>query len=356
LKLIVTGGGTGGHVYPALEVAKYARDKGDEVAYFGSIRGQEGKASEQAGFPFQGFPAQPLYSLRTLRGMKALVALLQARSQAKGTLRAWKPDVVFSTGGYSAGPVVAAALTLGIPYCIHSADSVPPRSNLMFAKEAKAFTTLFRSTERFAPDIKCQRVGQPIRRELREAVPRRAPEADLVLCIGGSQGSEFLNGCVLRAFAGDQLASVRLLIASGPKNFETTQKVVDGLGIGSRVTVKPYLQTEEMLDAYCRASVVVGRSGGTLAELAMFGIPSVLVPLPSSASDHQLHNAEEFAEMHAATLLPQADATPSAMADAIAGWLGDAGRRAEAEKTLKSWDLPDATERIYVLVKMAGGK
>jgi UDP-N-acetylglucosamine--N-acetylmuramyl-(pentapeptide) pyrophosphoryl-undecaprenol N-acetylglucosamine transferase len=353
LKLIVTGGGTGGHVYPALEVAKYARDQGDEVAYLGSLRGQEGKASEAAGFPFQGFPAQPLYSLRTLRGIKALVALLRARSQAKGALRTWKPDVVFSTGGYSAGPVVAASRSLGIPYCIHSADSVPPRSNLMFAKEAKAFTTLFKSTERFAPDIKCQRVGQPIRRELREAVPRRSPEPDLVLCVGGSQGSEFLNGCVPRAFAGEQLSAVRLLIASGPKNFETTQRVVDSLGLSGRVTVKPYLQTEEMLDAYCRAAVVIGRSGGTLAELAMFGIPSVLVPLPSSASDHQLHNAEEFAEMHAATLLPQSDATPSAMGEAIAGWLADAGRRSQAEATLKSWDLPDATERIYDLIKGA---
>lgn len=350
MKLIVTGGGTGGHVYPALEVAKHARSQDDEVAYFGSIRGQEGKASQSAGFAFQGFPSQPLYSLKTVRGMKALLALLKSKSLAKTALKAWAPDAVFSTGGYSAGPVVAAAQALGIPYFIHSADSVPPRSNQMFAKQAKAFTTLFKSTERYVPDIRCQRVGQPIRRELREAVSQRSPEPDLVLCIGGSQGSEFLNGCVPRAFAEDTLASYRLLIASGPNNFETTSTTVQSLGIGGRVTVKPYLETPEMLDAYCRAAVVVGRSGGTLAELAMFGIPSVLVPLPNSANGHQLHNAEEFVEMHAATLLPQADATPVTMAAAIASWIEEAEKREKAATVLKAWDMPNATETIYALI------
>lgn len=350
MKLIVTGGGTGGHIYPALEVAKYARTQGDEVSYFGSIRGQEGKTSQAAGFPFQAFPSQPLYSLKSLRGLKAALALLKARGMAKAALKAASPDAVFSTGGYSAGPVVSGARSLGIPYLIHEANSVPGRANLMFAKEARAFTTLFKSTERYAPGIKCQRVGQPIRSELRSAVGKRNSEPELVLCIGGSQGSEFLNGCVPRAFAGDALASARLLIASGPKNFETTQKVVDSLGIGARVTVKAYLETPEMLDAYCRATVVIGRSGGTLAELAMFGIPSVLVPLPTSAGDHQLHNAEEFVAMNAATLLNQAEATPSAVSEAALGWLESPSRRESACVALQAWDLPNATEKIYGLL------
>lgn len=350
MKLIVTGGGTGGHIYPALEIAKYAREQGAEVHYFGSIRGQEGEASQAAGFPFQAFPSQPLYSLKSRRGIEAAVALLKARGLAKAALRKSSPDVVFATGGYSAGPVVAGAKALGIPYFIHEANSVPGRANLMFAKNAKAFTTVFRATERHSHGVRCQRVGQPIRRELREAVSRRRPESDFVFCIGGSQGSEFLNGCVPRAFAGDRLGHARLLIASGPKNYETTQKVVDGLGIGDRVTVRPYLDTSEMLDAYCRAAVIVGRSGGTLAELAMFGIPSVLVPLPSAAGDHQLHNAEEFVEMKAATLLNQADATPSSLGEALVEWLGDDARRDSARTALQNWDLPNATQTIFEML------
>ena len=352
----MTGGGTGGHIYPALEVAKHSRDLGDEVAYFGSLRGQEGKASETSGFAFQGFPSEPLYSLKSLRGLKALVKLLRAKGMATSALARWKPDAVFSTGGYSAGPVIAASRALGIPYCIHEGNSVPGRSNLMFAKEAHAFTTLFKSTEKHAPGIKCIRVGNPIRRELRDAAVRRQPEPDLVLCVGGSQGSEFLNGCVPRAFAGESLARARLLISSGPNNFESTSKIVGSLGVAGRADVKSYLSTEEMLDAYGRAAVVVGRSGSTLAEIAMFGIPSVLVPLPSAAGNHQFHNAMEFVEMNAATLLPQQEATPSAVAEAIAAWLGDDARLMAARSALQAWDLPKATETIYGHLLKAGGK
>ncbi len=350
MKLIVTGGGTGGHIYPALEVAKFARGQGDEVAYFGSHRGQEGKTSEAAGFPFSGFPSQPLYSLKSLRGIQALAALLKSRGFAKKKMHSWQPDAVFSTGGYSAGPVISAARSLGIRYFLHEANSVPGRSNLIFAKQARAFTTLFKSTAKFAAGIHCQRVGQPIRQELLDAVVRRAPELDFVLCVGGSQGSEFLNGCIPRAFTGSSLSNVRLLIASGPKNFATTTKIVESLGISDRVTVKPYLPTEEMLDAYCRASLVIGRSGSTLAELAMFGIPSVLVPLPNSAGDHQLHNAKEFVDMKAAILLTQAEATPSAVGEAVSHWLSDAKARSIAQAALRDWSLDNATETIYELI------
>lgn len=353
MKLIVTGGGTGGHVYPALEVAKYARSLGDDITYFGSFRGQEGKASQAAGFAFLGFPSEPLYSIRTWRGIRAAMRLLKARGAAKRALEQVKPDAVFSTGGYAAGPVVAAAEVLGIRYVIHEGNSVPGRSNLMFAKSAVAFTTLFKSTERYSQSVPCKRVGQPIRTELRDAVRRRKPEPDFVLCIGGSQGSEYLNGSLPRSFAGERLATARCLLSSGPKNFESTLALVLALGVQERVEVRPYLNTDEIVEAYCRASVVVGRSGSTLAEIAMFGIPSVLVPLPTAAGEHQLHNAEEFESMNAATLLPQPDATPLAMSEAISDWLLDTAKYQQAVRALKEWDLPGATQSIYGYLKGA---
>lgn len=353
LRLIVTGGGTGGHVYPALEVARFAREQGAEIAYLGSLRGQEGKACAAMDVRFQGFPSEPLYSLKTPRGWKALARLVQARSLAKRALKVADPDVVFSTGGYSAGPVVAAARSLGIPYCIHEANSVPGRSNLMFAKEADAFTTVFKSTERFAPGVNCTRTGQPIRHELRQAVAGRAPEPEMVLVVGGSQGSEFLNGAVPRAATNEALQFTKFLHASGPKNFETTFQLAEALELGDRYKVVPYLETAQILEAYQKTTLVVGRSGGTLAELAMFGIPSVLVPLPTAAGDHQFHNGEEFVEMHAATVLRQPEATPSALASAISEWLLDAPGRLKAASALQEWDVPDATERIYGLIQEA---
>jgi UDP-N-acetylglucosamine--N-acetylmuramyl-(pentapeptide) pyrophosphoryl-undecaprenol N-acetylglucosamine transferase len=360
LRLIVTGGGTGGHVYPALEVARLAAVRGARIAYFGSFRGQERAACVERDILFVGFASEPLYSLKSFAGIRALVRLQQARIRARRYLKAEQPDVVFSTGGYSAGPVVAAARDLKIPYIVHSADSVPPRSTSMFAREAYAFTTLFRSTPKFYTVREVIRTGQPIRRELREPVLFPKEKEPIVLVLGGSQGSEFLNKMMPFATAQGQF-SARVLHATGPKNLETTRTRLAEAGLGSSYQTVAYLETSELAKAMQMATVVVSRSGGTLAELALFGLPSVLIPLPSSANDHQLNNAREFAEMGAATILWQPEdkrqmappATPEAVSLAIRDWIEDASKRSAASHNLKDWDIPDATERIVTLIEEA---
>src|SRR5271165_2477150 len=147
MRLVVTGGGTGGHVFPALEIAKAARDRDAFVAYFGSLRGQEGQASAGLGFPFVGFPSEPIYSMRSPRGWLALLKALRSAASAKKELKLLGADVVFSTGGYSAAPVVQAARALGVPYIVHEANSVPGRSNRLFVKQAAHFTCVFRHTQ-----------------------------------------------------------------------------------------------------------------------------------------------------------------------------------------------------------------
>ena len=352
MRLILTGGGTGGHIYPALVVGEVAVEEGADLLYLGSLRGQESSACQARGIPFQGFPSEPLYSLRTLKGIKALIKLQQARIQARRALRSASPDCVFSTGGYSAGPVVAAARDLRIPYTIHTADSVPARSSAMFAKDAAAFTCAFQSTIANCPTLKPIRTGQPIRKELRTAAEKTAHLGSTVLIVGGSQGSEFLNQTVPLAAARTSNAQ-KFMHVSGPQHFEKTSARVEQLGLTDRYNVAPYLDTQEMLEAYEEAALVIARSGGTLAELALFGLPSILVPLPASANDHQLHNAEEFVQMNAATLLVQSQATPDKMAAAISAWRSDANRRSAARERLKAWDSPDAAVRIYSYIKGA---
>jgi len=352
LRLVITGGGTGGHIYPALEVGRHAAERGHELLYFGSIRGQESKACAERDIPFSGFPSEPLYSLKTLRGLKALIRLQQARVMARKALRIRTPDVVFSTGGYSAGPVVAAARDLKIPYVIHSSDSIPARSSSLFAKQAAAFTCTFNATVDYMEEIEVIRTGQPIRRELRSAAFGKPDGEALVLVIGGSQGSQYLNQTVPKAAATDGFQA-QVLHACGPAHLESTQKLIEKLNLADRYFVVPYLDTGHLAAAYRRAMVVVSRSGGTLAELAMFGLPSVLVPLPSSANNHQLHNATEFVNMNAATLFRQSDAAPSLMAEAVMGWIEHPGRRENARRNLHGWDIPDSTERIYNLIRRA---
>jgi UDP-N-acetylglucosamine--N-acetylmuramyl-(pentapeptide) pyrophosphoryl-undecaprenol N-acetylglucosamine transferase len=258
---------------------------------------------------------------------------------------------VFSTGGYSAAPVLSAAKALRIPYAIHEANSVPGRTHRMFGPHAAAFTSVFRCTPDFVPNVRVTRTGQPIRRELRQAVGRRQESnVPLVLVIGGSQGSQFLNETM--PLASKRLSGAQVIHASGPTHFASTKPTVEGI---AGYHLRPYLETEEILDAYLSAHVVVCRSGGTLAELALFGIPSVLVPLPTSADQHQLHNAEEFVNMQAASLVPQARPETSAepLSAAVRDWLDHEDKRRFAATNLQEWSMPDATNRIVSILEGA---
>ncbi len=359
MRLVVTGGGTGGHVYPALEVALLAREHGAQLLYLGSQRGQEAKASAADQIEFEGFPTLPFYGFRSLTGWQALIGYARGRSMAKKRFSGARPDVVFSTGGYAAAPVVSAARALKIPYVIHSADTMPAKSNRMFGRQAFAFTCAFRSTAKYVPDLHVTRTGHPIRKDLRSAAGnvKRGGEVFQVLVVGGSQGSEFLNQNVPPALS--RVHNIQVLHATGPKQFEATSALVEKLG-AVNYNLKPYLESSEMARAYAEADLVIARSGGTLAELAMFGLPSILVPLPTSADDHQLHNAEEFDEMHAATLLRQSTgsgnatvATPETIREATLRWQSDDEKRQVATRNLYEWDVPDATERIVKLIEAA---
>lgn len=352
LQVVITGGGTGGHVYPALEVARTLAERGAGIRYLGANRGQEGPICRERGIEFQGFASRALYSLRTPRGWGSLYLLLKATGSAKKALRERRPDAVFSTGGFSAAPIVAAARSLGIPYAIHETNSVPGRSNRMFASKAAAVTCTFKSTVDILPGA--IRTGQPIRRELREAAkePRTERAGDLVVVIGGSQGSEFLNTVVPRvpSFLRERC---EILLATGRGNFDrvfSENREVSGLRLA------PYLETAEIVDAYRNASIAVARSGGTVAEFALFGLPSVLVPLPTSADNHQLRNAREFVELGGAILVEQKDASPEALAEAIDHWLGSRDLRTRAAASLMQWDVPDATDRIADVVIGAGNR
>lgn len=355
MRLVITGGGTGGHVFPALEVARLARERGHELLYLGSLRGQEGPLCQKDAIAFQGFSTEPVYSVRSAKGMRALAKALVATARARHALKSWPPDAVFSTGGYSAAPVVNAARSLKLPYVLLEANSVPGRSNALFAKQAKAVATVFRTSEEHFPGANVVRTGMPIRRELREAASKvgRRNENN-VLIVGGSQGSEFLNKTVPKAAALLNRTDLRWLHAAGKGNAEAVRLANQSAlspEIQENYKVVPFLQTDDMAKAYAEATVVVGRSGGSLAEFALFGVPSVLVPLPSAAGDHQTKNALEFMEMGAATLLPQASVTDQSLSEALAGWLSDRERRTRAGEALKAFDDPEATSKILSLLE-----
>lgn len=340
MRLVLTGGGTGGHIYPALEVGRLMAERGASLRYLGSRRGQESAACARVGIPYEGFGSEPLWSLRTAKGWRAVARLARATREAKRSLRGDRPDAVFSTGGYSAAPVMAAARSLGIPYVVHEGNSIPGRTTRMFAPAAAGVGCTFRTTEgRLAGAV---RTGHPIRRELREAAAHRR-ETPLVVVVGGSQGARFLNEGV--PFAARGIEGVEWLHATGPKHYEEFRsRAFEGYEI------VPFIESDRLAEAYAHARLAVARSGSTLAEFAAFRLPSVLVPLPTSADDHQRFNALEFETMGAASLVDQGGGD---LAGAITEWLADDIRREKAKRALAEWDIPDATSRLADIIEGA---
>lgn len=349
MRIVVTGGGTGGHVYPALEVALEARRKGDEILYLGSLRGQEGGVAAANDILFHGFPSLPLVGLKSLAGAKAAFSLVKSTAMARARLAVVKPDVVFSTGGYSAAPVMLAAKSLGIPLALHACDAVPGRALRMVAEAAMTMTCTFESTgENVSASVRSKlvRTGHPVRRELRSRLEaaRIGKRSGPIFAFGGSQGSAFLNDLLPKLARA--MPESEFLLSAGKGQFDQ----VIATPLPENIEVVPFLQAESMAQALGEAPLVIARSGSSIAEIAVSRVPSILVPLPTSADDHQAHNALEFEKMGVATVLRQPgsgvaeDATVATAREAVRSLLGNPQ---DLDSIFARWDNPSATADIY---------
>lgn len=361
MRIAVTGGGTGGHVYPALEVAKECRKKGWKVRYLGSFRGQEGRACQREDVPFEAYPSEPLYRLTSLRGMRGAVNLARASLRVRKSLDSDRPDVLFSTGGYSSAPVVAAARKLRIPYVVHEQNTIPGRTNRILSRDAFCVATTFRTGAEHFAGCRVERTGVPLRPEFRQnrqgvlGFAQTLPvDAPIVLVMGGSQGATALNDAALATAVRMARSHVQWLHVTGTAHFDGMTQTKRKLALSAHYELRAYLESEEMAAAIFSCMVAVSRSGaGTLSELAAFRRPAILVPYPQAFGDHQRHNALEFVEMGAASLVEQHELQPSTLEGRILLWQQDKDRTEHAQKALAEWDIPDSAERIVRLLEEA---
>ena len=361
MRLVVTGGGTGGHVYPAAQVALAAKAKGWDVQYFGSLRGQEKAVCERSMVQFTGFASEPVYRLYTPRGIRSLVNLLRATTKVREALEGLRPDVVFATGGYASAPVMNAARKLKIPVVIHEQNTVPGRTNKLMSGYAAAVCTVFHGTAEHFAASKVHRTGLPIRAELRSSSQGRlmleaetGSTAPIVLVMGGSQGSASLNDIALSTAVRMAASKVQWLHLTGEGHFQSTMDSLRKLGVRADYVIKAYLHGADMASALFNCSTALCRSGaGTMAELAAFRKPSILVPYPFAFGNHQLFNAREFAEIGAAEVIEQTELDPAKLESRILSWLNDTDRMEAASKALAQWDVPDSVDRILAIIEGA---
>lgn len=348
MRLALTGGGTGGHIFPALEVGRLAAESGDEVRYFGSHRGQERKAAADAGFLFSATEANPIPKLASLQGLRAIVALFRSTKLVAKEFGQWRPDVLLSTGGYSSGPSLRAARSLDVSIVLHEQNSVPGRNTTSMASAAAKICIVFEETYNHLPKDKLVLTGMPVRRRLADAAYLDRPaEGFTTLIAGGSQGARALNDAALKA--ADSLSGDVIHI-TGPKLFHEVQDVSKP----PNYKHVPFLGEDDMADALRSAGLAVVRAGsGTIAELALFRVPAIFVPLPTSFANHQWHNAREIERIGGGSVLQQDSLTPERLAEEWRSWRDDETRRAKASAALSGWAKPNAAYTVLEVVKGA---
>ena len=361
MRVVITGGGTGGHLFPALAVrsALLRRHPGAEVLFVGAAAGVEASILPRMGLTFRGLEA-PQVKGRGRRGqLQALLTLPGVVSQARRLLREFVPWVVLGVGGYASFPSVVAARLLRIPAVIHEQNAYPGLANRWLGRWAAAVAVSFGAAARFFPRGRTTVTGNPVRPEIRpgDAAAARArlglaPESFTVLGFGGSQGAHRINLAMVEALP--RLVGLRdrlqFLHATGPQDAALVREAYEGGGWRARV--EPFF--EDMATAYDAADFVVARSGAsTVFELAALGKPSLLVPYPFAANDHQRLNAEAMVGLGAAWILLDAYCDGPRLAPTVPAAVEKPDvLRAMGEKA-RALARPDAAERIVELMERA---
>jgi UDP-N-acetylglucosamine--N-acetylmuramyl-(pentapeptide) pyrophosphoryl-undecaprenol N-acetylglucosamine transferase len=349
MRLLIAGGGTGGHLYPGMAVAEEVTARGGEVLFVGTSRGLEARVVPAAGYPLELLQVSGLKRVALSALLRGLGRVPLAIARSLAILRRFRPDAVLGVGGYASGPVVLAAALRGYPTAIQEQNSVPGFTNRTLGRFVRAVLVAFPEAARSFPARKVTLVGNPVRRRFVETASAAAAGGAGLLVVGGSQGARAVNDLVLGAA---ELLAARgalppLVHQTGPADADRCAERYRALGLDrdGRVTARPFI--EDMAAALSAAALVVGRAGAlTLAELAIVGRPAVLIPLPTAADDHQTRNAAAFADAAAAVVLPQHDATPAGLADLIAGLFADVARREGMARAMTALGRPAAAREI----------
>ncbi|HMU39694.1 MAG TPA: undecaprenyldiphospho-muramoylpentapeptide beta-N-acetylglucosaminyltransferase [Pseudomonadota bacterium] len=358
LRILIAGGGTGGHLFPGLALAHELTAQGAHVTFVGTDRGIEKKAVPQAGYPLELIDIAGLSRQGFWLTLKNVAKLPLAFVQTLCLLRRLSPDAVVGVGGYASGPVVLLAALFRIPTVILEQNSIPGVTNRILSRFAKKVFTAFPRAASFFPAHKVACIGNPIRASIVEAAKSKtfSDHKPLhLLVLGGSLGAKAVNALLVSALAelprlypalaplSDHL---RVLHQTGQTDCSATlARYAEHPELAPLVQVEPFL--EDMAAAYLQADLVVGRAGATtLAELAVLGLPALLVPFPYAADDHQTHNAQHFADKGAALLLPQDRTTPKQLADHLAALLANPKQRQTMSQAAKTLATPTAPKDL----------
>lgn len=365
MKAIVTGGGTGGHIYPALAVARGLLEKDWEVLFVGSTNSLESRLIPEEGLPFQEIEVAPLSRKINLKLFSTLGKTVKGVFQARKIIKSFKPDAVLGTGGYVTGPVLLAASLLKYPTIIHEQNVYPGLTNRLLARFVDIIALNFTDAERYFPDRikrKIKVTGNPIR----DIIMKKTRQEGInglgllnnrknILVFGGSQGALSINNSMVEVYKTYQESRVvQIIHLTGEKNYQSIIEKLEKESINlDKIThfkLMPYLKKIEL--AYAVADLIIYRAGATgIAEITARGIPAILIPYPYAAENHQEYNARTLEKHGAAIVIEDRELTGEKLVKNIKNLLENKEVLSKMAVNSKLLGKPEARDNLVRLVE-----
>ena len=356
LNVLVSGGGTGGHIFPALSIANEVRRRHPEanILFVGAEGRMEMEKVPAAGYKIIGLPVSGFDRKHLLRNIKVVARLLKSMNMARNILKDFKPDIAIGVGGYASGPMLKEAQKQGIPTLLQEQNSYAGVTNKLLAAKADRICVAYEGMERFFPQDKIVLTGNPVRRNLLEcgATPEQArqamgvdPNRKTILIIGGSLGARTINNAIISGLQqiGEASYNVQVLWQTGKIYDQQCREALEASGV-KNVSQMAFISNMDM--AYRAADLVVSRAGASsISELQLLGKPAILVPSPNVAEDHQTKNALALSTRDAAIMVTDADAS-ALLVDTMLKTVTDDALLTSLGDNVSKMALRDAAERI----------
>ncbi|HSI87733.1 MAG TPA: undecaprenyldiphospho-muramoylpentapeptide beta-N-acetylglucosaminyltransferase [Pyrinomonadaceae bacterium] len=351
MKVLIAAGGTGGHIYPGIAVAKelLRRDPETEVIFVGTARGLETRIVPESGFQLSLIHSAGLKNVGRVQRLKGLVVLPRSFVEARQLIRNFRPHVVVGAGGYVSGPVLLMARVMGVPTMVMDSNALPGFTNRQLARFVDRAALTFEAALPYFGN-KGVVIGNPVRQEFFEVPSKERSETFHILIFGGSQGARAINNAMAEALESLKPLADRIKIThqTGESDLPRIRDAYEASEFHSS-DVRPFIS--DMAGEFAKADLIISRAGATTcAELAAAGKASIMIPLPTAADDHQRKNAEAMQDGGASIMILQRDLTGEALAKEVMRLAGEPETVTKMEDAARSLAKGDAAERAADLI------
>ncbi|MEN7554542.1 undecaprenyldiphospho-muramoylpentapeptide beta-N-acetylglucosaminyltransferase, partial [Clostridioides difficile] len=358
MKVLLSGGGTGGHVYPAIAIANKIRDEHPdaEIIFVGTEKGIESEIVPKYGFELKTVTVQGFKRKIDFDNVKRVFKLFKGLEQSRKIVKKFKPDIVIGTGGYVSGPVLFNASMGKIPAIIHEQNSFPGVTNKILSKTVTKVLTSFEDSHKRFPEAAEEKLvftGNPVRKEIllsRKNIARKnlsiSDEKRMVLCYGGSGGSRKINDAMRLVIKNMVNEDIAFIFATGKSYYDEFMESISDINLKPYQKVVPYL--EDMANALAASDLVIGSAGAiSLAEITALGKPSIIIPKAYTAENHQEYNAKSIEKQGAGIAILEKNLTPESLNTAVFKLLGDRELLVDMANASKTIGKPEAIDLIY---------